>query len=122
MKELLILIIISGLSFLTFLVTLILGLTRKNKKLKLTALLLFMVFIDLAGWTGYKLVSKTYNKVADTFKMRTGNEIYDALFRLNLTAQKYLLGIFLTEKIEIKKKTVSLNMFIENRHLALKSH
>ncbi len=41
---------------------------------------LFFTFILCVGWTGYKIVSKTYNKVADTFKMRTGNEIYDALF------------------------------------------
>jgi hypothetical protein len=80
MKEVIILTIISGLAFLTFLVTLILGLTKKNKKLKLTALLAFIVFIGFAGWTGYEVISKTYNKVADTFKMRTSDEIYDALF------------------------------------------
>lgn len=34
----------------------------------------------MAGWTGYKFLTKSYNKVANTLKPRTGNEIYDALF------------------------------------------
>lgn len=80
MKELIILAIISGLVFLTFIGTLILGFTKKDKKLKLISLILFLAFIVIAGWTGYKVVNKINNKVADTFKMRTGDEIYDALF------------------------------------------
>ena len=52
MKEIIILTIVSGLAFLLFLVTLILGLTKKNKKLKLTALFLFFTFIGLTAWTG----------------------------------------------------------------------
>src|SRR5690554_6785902 len=80
MKELIILIAISGLAFLLFLVTFILGMTKKNKNLKLTALFLFSAFIGLTVWTGFKSVSKTYSKVAETFKPRTGDEIYDALF------------------------------------------
>lgn len=80
MKELIILTIISGLAFLVFLVTLILGFTKKNKKLKLTSLLIFFAFIGLTAWTGFKFVSKTYNKVAETLRPRTGDEIYDALF------------------------------------------
>ncbi|POS00544.1 hypothetical protein Q361_1682 [Flavobacterium croceum DSM 17960] len=80
MKELIILTVISGLAFLLFLVTLILGLTKKNKKLKLTSLLLFFAFIGLTAWTGFKFVSKTYNKVTETLRPRTGDEIYDALF------------------------------------------
>jgi hypothetical protein len=85
MKEVIILTIITGLVFLTFLVTLILGFTKKKKKLKLTSLFLFFAFIGCTGWTGYKIVNKTYNKVADTFKMRTGDEIYDALFEKRKT-------------------------------------
>jgi hypothetical protein len=80
MKEIIILTIISGLVFLTFFVILMLGLTKKNKKLKLTSLIVFFTFIASLGWTGYKAVSKVYDKVADTFKIRTGDEIYDALF------------------------------------------
>ena len=80
MKEVIILTIISGLVFLTFLATLLLGFVKKNKKLKLTSLFVFFAFILCAGWTGYKIVSKTYNKVAETLRPRTGDEIYDALF------------------------------------------
>ena len=80
MKEVIFFTTISGLVLLTFLVTLILGFTKRNNKLKLTSFFIFFAFILSAGWTGYKIVSKTYNKVADTFQMRTGDEIYDALF------------------------------------------
>lgn len=80
MKELIILTVISGLAFFVFLVTLFLGFTKKNKKLKLTALLLFFAFIGLTALTGFKFVSKTYNKAAETLRPRTGDEIYDALF------------------------------------------
>lgn len=80
MKELIILTVISGLAFLLFLVTLILGLTKKNKKLNLTSLLLFFAIIGLTVWTGFKFVSKTYDKVTENLRPRTGDEIYDALF------------------------------------------
>jgi len=63
MKEVIILTIVSGLVFLTFLVTLILGFIKKNKKLKLISLIVFLAFIVSAGWTGYKVVSKTYKKL-----------------------------------------------------------
>ncbi len=80
MKEVLFLTIISGLIFIIFLVIIILGFTKKNKKLKLISLFVFLVFIGCTAWTGFKILNKTYNKVADTFKMRSGDEIYDALF------------------------------------------
>jgi hypothetical protein len=85
MKEIIILTVISGLTFLGFLLTLILGLTKKNKKIKITALLLFFAFISLTTWAGFKFVSKTYNKVAETLRPRTGNEIYNALFNKRQT-------------------------------------
>jgi hypothetical protein len=80
MSELILLTILSGLTFLLFLTLLILGLMKKNKKLKLAALSLFFVFIGLTGWTGFQLINKSYNKIKETFKPRTGDEIYDALF------------------------------------------
>lgn len=80
MKEVIILTLISGLILLTFLVTFISGFKKKNKKLKLTSLIVLFSFIVFSGWTVYKIAHKTYNIVADTFKMRTGDEIYDALF------------------------------------------
>ncbi len=80
MKEVIILTTISGLIFLTFIVTLIIGFTKNKKNLKYTSLFLFFTFVVCTGLTGYKVTSKTYNKIADTFKMRNGDEIYDALF------------------------------------------
>ena len=80
MKELILFTVISGLAFLLFLVTLILGFTKKNKQLKLASLLLFFVFIVLTAWTSFKFISKTYNTLTETFRPRTGDEIYDALF------------------------------------------
>jgi len=79
-KEIILLTVITGLAFLTAVMTLIFGFSKKSKNLKLLSLLLFIGFITLAGWTGYKFVNKSYNKVTSTFKPRTGDEIYDALF------------------------------------------
>lgn len=80
MKEVIVLTIISALVFFTFLVTIILGFTNKNKKLKMTSLFVLFVFIVCAGWTGYKIGGKTYNKVAENLRPRTGEEIYESLF------------------------------------------
>ena|SRR5690554_6300236 len=80
MKEIIILTIISGLTFLLFLATLILGLTKKSKKLKLISLLIFLIFIGVTSWTVFKFASKSYNKVTEALRPRTGDEIYDALF------------------------------------------
>jgi len=85
MKETIILTIVSGLALLLFLVTLILGLKKKNMKLKLSSLFLFFTFISLTALTGFKFVSMTYNKLAETFRSRTGDEIYDNLFEKRKT-------------------------------------
>ena len=60
--------------------TFIFGFIKKSRQLKSASLFVLIVFIGLAGWTVFTFVNKSYNKVADTFKSRTGNEIYDALF------------------------------------------
>lgn len=80
MKEIITLISLSGFAFLTFLLTLVIGLIKNSKWLKMTALFAFFVLTGLVGWTGYKVVSKTHHKVSGIFRMRTGDEIYDALF------------------------------------------
>lgn len=80
MKEIVVLAVITGLIFLTTVLTLVFGFIRKSRKLKLISLIAFFGFLSLAGWTGYKFVTKSYKKVADTLKPRTGDEIYDALF------------------------------------------
>ena len=80
MKELITLTVITGLTFLIFGLTLIFGFVTKSNKLKLISLFTFIAFVCVAGWTGFKFVTKSYNRVADTLKPRTGDEIYDALF------------------------------------------
>jgi hypothetical protein len=80
MKEIFLLTLILGLTFLAFGVTLGLVFIKRNRNLKLTSLLLFITFIGLASWTGYKVIIKSYHKVGDKLKPRTGDEIYDALF------------------------------------------
>ena len=80
MKEITILTIISGLEFLVFVAMLVLGLRRQNVKLKAAALVLFLIFIGLVGWTGFRVVGKSYNKAKGAFRARTGEEIYEALF------------------------------------------
>ena len=80
MKEIILLTITTGLTFLIFVVTFIFGFIKKSRQLKTASLFVLIVFIGLAGWTVFTFVNKSYNKVADTFKSRTGNEIYDALF------------------------------------------
>jgi hypothetical protein len=80
MKEIIILTVITGLTFIIFGLTLLLGIIKRNRKLKVTSLFAFIFFISFASWTGFKLVTKSYNKVAETLKPRTGDEIYDALF------------------------------------------
>jgi hypothetical protein len=86
MREIIILTIATGLTFLFFLVILILSLTKKKRSLKLASLALFIAFVVLTGWTAYRFVSKTYNKVTESMKPRTGDEIYDALFDKRQTA------------------------------------
>lgn len=39
-----------------------------------------LLFIGLATWTGYRIISKSVNKLTQTLKPRTGEEIYEALF------------------------------------------
>jgi len=80
MKLIITLTIITALIFNIFILTLIFGWTKKNKKLKITALYAFIAFLSLGGLTGYKLVTKSYYKVTKTLKPRTGDEIYDGLF------------------------------------------
>ena len=80
MKEIILLTVITGLTFFVFGLLLLFGIFRKNKKLLRNSVFVLIVFLGFAGWTGFKFVTKSYNKVADTFRPRNGDEIYDALF------------------------------------------
>lgn len=75
----------SGLAFLLLLVALILCFTKKSKGLKITAMFAFFLFTGLTAWTVFSFISKTYSKVTDTLRPRTGNEIYNALFGMPIT-------------------------------------
>jgi hypothetical protein len=72
MKEIIVLTIIAGLIFIVFVLTLIFGFLKKSKKLKLIALFFFISFASLAGLTGYKFVTKSYNKITGNIKTKNG--------------------------------------------------
>lgn len=80
MKEIIVLTVITGMTFLVFGLFFFRGIFRQNKKHLLTSVFAFIVFLGFAGWTGFKFVTKSYSKVADTLRPRNGDEIYDALF------------------------------------------
>lgn len=80
MKEVIILILITGFVFVLFVSALIMAIVRKNSSLKIVAAVLLLCFLVLGGWTAYTIISKSYEKVSDTFRARTGDEIYAALF------------------------------------------
>lgn len=80
MKEIILLTIITGLVFLIFVLTLTFGIINKSNKLKQISVLVFIVFACLTGWTSFKFITKSYNKIARVFGPRTGDEIYDVLF------------------------------------------
>ncbi|MFM2048763.1 MAG: hypothetical protein RI955_1311 [Bacteroidota bacterium] len=80
MKEIIVWTIFSGLLFFVFLATFIFGLIKKTKKNILISIGTLILFIGCTGWTSYLFVTKSYNKVAQVFKPRTGEEIYSALF------------------------------------------
>lgn len=80
MKEILVWIVVTVITLLSFLLSLILGLTKKNRKLKKISILLFIIFLTCGVWTGKILVTKSYYSLTESFKPRTGIEIYEALF------------------------------------------
>jgi hypothetical protein len=85
MKELIVLIVSSGIVFLIFLSTLLIGLLKKNRKFTIAAVVLFFIVILLSTWTGIIFLNTTYRKINSWYKPRTGEEIYDALFHQRQT-------------------------------------
>jgi hypothetical protein len=82
MKEIVVLIMFSGLVFIGFSVTLIVGIIKKNERLIIIAGMTFLLFIFISGYAGYKMITKTYIKVTQYLKPRTGEEVYAAVFGL----------------------------------------
>jgi len=80
MKHIILFSIISGLSFITFIALVTGGILKKSRNL-LIAGVLFAVLAFCSGlYSGYNIVTKSYQKVDDLLRPRTGKEIYVALF------------------------------------------
>ena len=80
MKDIIIWAVTSGILFIAFLSLLIFGLIYKNRRIIVCSAFVFLLFACSFAWTGYTLVSKSYRKISNTLKPRTGPEIYSALF------------------------------------------
>lgn len=81
MKELIIYGILSFLTLISCIAVGLFGFIKESQKLKLTSLFLLIIGVASSAWTAYSIINKTSDKLADTFKPRTGDEIYDALFK-----------------------------------------
>ena len=80
MKELIIWTLLMAKAFVAFLVTLIVGLVKKNRKIVLASIPVLFLGLCFGAWSAYLFASKSYYRVAEIFKPRTGIEIYTALF------------------------------------------
>lgn len=80
MKEIIIWSIVSGILFVTFLLILLIGVFRKNRLIIICSLFTLLIALGTSFWTAYAFINKSYHKVAETLKPRTGEEIYSALF------------------------------------------
>jgi len=72
--------IVSAFLFVCFFALLLLGLIKKRRKLILISLGILLLFITTTAWTGYNFLSKSYHKIASSFKPVTGEELYTVLF------------------------------------------
>lgn len=80
MKEALVYIIVTGITFICFLVSIIWGLIKGKRNLIILSLLFLFISITSGVITVYKTATKTYHKVTDLLEPRTGAEIYQSLF------------------------------------------
>ncbi|MVN75561.1 hypothetical protein GO988_04405 [Hymenobacter sp. HMF4947] len=80
MKELFLLVLAAGSSFLLVVSVAASGVRKKNRRLLFLAAFLFIAGSGLAGRASYVLLYKAKNKIATTWRPRTGSEIYEALF------------------------------------------
>jgi hypothetical protein len=74
-------IIISAVLFILFITLLIAGVMKRSRKILLIGTpLFFILFLMATAYTSYKVFHKAYNKISGTYKLRTGEEIYVAIF------------------------------------------
>ena len=80
MKEVILYGISTGVAFIGFIGLLLTGLVRKRKRIILSSFLVLLLAVGLGITTGYKVVTKSYKKIAGIVGPRSGEEIYNALF------------------------------------------
>jgi len=80
MKEVIIFGILTGITFIGFIGLLVIGLIRRQKKLISSSILVLLISISFGTITGYKVITKSYQKISAILGPRTGEEIYTALF------------------------------------------
>lgn len=80
MGQLLIWISISVLLFVFFLIFIILGVKKKNKRSVFISIFFLLLTLITCFWVLYLFLTKSYNKVAEVFRPRSGIEIYSSQF------------------------------------------
>jgi hypothetical protein len=80
MKEIILWAIVSGLLVFIFLSLLLLGIFKKKRSVIIGSVFTLAIAVCSAIWTVYLVVNKSYHKVTETLKPRSGEEIYTALF------------------------------------------
>jgi hypothetical protein len=94
MREILYGVLFAAAAFVAGVVLIAFGVSKKKNFLIVASLVCFLLAVISGGTTGYRFVSKSYQKVSDTyreskrvygalgdaFRLRTGTEIYTALF------------------------------------------
>lgn len=67
-------------AFIVFLIILSIGLIKRKRRTIFAALVVMIIFIISGIRTTYLFTNKSYHRLADIFRPRTGIEIYHALF------------------------------------------
>jgi hypothetical protein len=80
MKEILIWTALTVTAFIAFLATIIVGLIKKKRKTVLASIAVLLLGLCFGLWTAYLFTSKSYHRLTEIFRPRTGIEIYTALF------------------------------------------
>ncbi len=80
MKEIFISAILTGFALIAFSWLLFSWFRKRSKNLKLALIASFIAFISFFGWTIHRFGTKAIAKIAQMSKLRTGEEIYTALF------------------------------------------
>lgn len=80
MKLVLIWTVISCVLCIAFFSLLLLGIFKKKRSVIIGSVFTLAIAVCSATWTAYLVVNKSYHKVTETLKPRSGEEIYTALF------------------------------------------